>query len=198
MEESMSRSARLPIVLLATAALAGCAGMGVTLVKVQSFEARPQRMDAATAFTSVTTALVEHGFDIKNSNRDAGLVTTEYQKFASEGDNPPFDYYLQIRTTIQRGNDGNVLVRMTPVVKEQNRMNAAAFTEHELSYYTGEPGSLRLIGSMRPSGWRSRGQTLFMNVVTSVAQALGVSVDEIHRNVTETPQNALLANEDEE
>jgi hypothetical protein len=69
----------------------------------------------------------------------------------------------------------------------------AAFTEYELSYYTGEPNNVRLITSQQPGGWRIAGQTMFMNVVTDVAEVAGVSVQEVQQNVTTTPANAFLA-----
>lgn len=181
--------------VFAASAASACAGLPVTLVTVQSFEARDVRRGPAAAFDVVSASLVERGFDIKNANREAGLITTEYQKFASEGSSPPFDYLLQIRTTISRGADGRVVVKMNPVVREQNRMNAAAFTEHELSYYTGEPKHVRMIRSMRPNAWRARGQTLFMNVATDVAGKLGLTLEDLRKNVTETPGNALFAKE---
>lgn len=163
----------------------------VTLVSVQSFEAKSKRMGLSDAFNKVTMVLVDRGFDIKTSNKDAGLVTTEYKRFASTGENPPFDIYLQIKVTIREKPDGQIAVKMSPIVKEQNRINAAAYTEHELTYYTGEEKNLRLIKSMKPGGWQTKGQTMFMNVVQDVASVLGIAIDDIDQNVTETPKNAI-------
>ncbi|CAA9355647.1 MAG: hypothetical protein AVDCRST_MAG68-4406 [uncultured Gemmatimonadetes bacterium] len=195
----MPLSTRTPVAVIVAILIAapntGCGGLPVTRVTVQSFEARSVRTDPGAAFNVVSAALVERGFDIKTANRDAGLLTTEYQKFASEGSNPPFDYLLQIRTTVNRGADGRVAVKMTPVVREQNRLNAAAFTEHELSYYTGEPQRIRMIKSMRADGWRSRGQTLFVNVASDVAAKLGTTLEDLQKNLTETSASALTAKE---
>ena len=83
---------------------------------------------------------------------------------------------------------------MTPLVKGVNRLNVAAYTEYELSYYTGKPENVRMIKSMKPDGWRNKAQTMFMNVVTDVAEILGISVDDIEKHVTETPKNAITAN----
>ena len=180
------------IFLVCAAALgSGCAA--VTKNTVQSFDVKTDRIDSGTAFNRVTGILVDRGFDIKTSNKDAGILTTEYKKFASEGDSPPFDYYLQIKTSMRTASDGRLDVRLTPIVKEQNRLNAAAYTEHELEYYTGDPNSVHLIKSMRPGGWRVMGQTLFMNVVTDVAEVAGVSVEEVGQNITTTPADAITA-----
>jgi hypothetical protein len=171
---------------------AGCT-LPVTLNTVQSFDVKSKRINQADAFKKITGILVDKGFDIKTSNQDAGIVTTEYKKFASHGTSPPFDYYLQIKATMRQAPDGQLVVRLVPLVKEQNRLNAAAFTEHELSYYTGDPGNIRLISSQQPGGWRVVGQTMFMNVVTDVSEVAGVSVQEVQQNVTTTPANAFMA-----
>jgi len=124
------------------------------------------------------------------SNPDSGVVTTEYKKFASAGDEPPFDYYMQIRAKI-KVIKGVTSMQLTPVVKEQNRLNLAAFTEHELEYFIGDPDNVREIPSMSSdSGWRMRGQSLFMNVVTDAATALGIDEDAIIQNATKTTADA--------
>jgi uncharacterized lipoprotein len=166
----------------------------VTFVEVQSFEARSTKLTPDKAFDAVTMILVNRGFDIKMSNKDVGLITTEYKKFASTGGNPPFDLYIQIKAVIQ-DIDGKVNVKLSPIVKEQNRINAAAFTEHELSYYTGDPKNVALIKSMKKEGWRSEAQIIFMNVVNDVAQSLGISVEEVKQNVTKTQKNAVTITE---
>jgi hypothetical protein len=184
-----------PAISLAIAVTgAGCIAQAVTRTDVQSFNARPQRMTREQIINQLTGVLVDRGFDIKQTNKDAGLVTTEYKKFASEGSTPPFDYYLQIRATVT-GTDAAPMLKLTPMVREQNRMNAAAFTEHELSYYVGSPSAVQLISSMRPSGWKSQGQTAFMNVVSDLAPRLGMSVDQFEQVVTKTPANTLTAKE---
>jgi hypothetical protein len=176
------------------ALLSACIAQSVTRLDVQSFEAHPQKISRDQILNQLTGVLVARGFDIKQTNKDAGLVTTEYKKFASEGSEPPFDYYLQIRSTVS-GTDAAPIMMLTPIVKEQNRRNAAAFTEHELSYYVGDPGAVRLIGSMRENGWRAQGQTSFMNVVQDMAQRLGMTPDQFVQNVTKTPANTLTAKE---
>lgn len=187
----MKNAAGLLILLLISSfSLTGCSSK-VTLVTVQSLEAPSPKIDLATAFNRVTMVLVDRGLDIKTSNQDAGLVTTEYKKFASMGGDPPFDYYLQIKVTLREGRDGMPVVKMVPLVKEQNRMNAAAFTEHELTYYTGEAKAVQKIKSMKPDGWQNLGQVLFMNVVQDIAEITGVSVDEMTHNVTRVEETLV-------
>jgi len=167
----------------------GCSAP-VTFVEVQSYEAQSTKLTPDKAFDAMTMILVNRGFDIKMSNKDVGLITTEYKKFASTGGNPPFDLYIQIKAIVQDLN-GKVNIKLSPIVKEQNRANAAAFTEHELSYFAGDPHNVSLIKSMREGGWRSDAQTNFMNVVNDVSQTLGISVEEVKQNVTNTQKNVM-------
>ena len=181
------------LVLVGAMLFIGCSAP-VTLVHVQSFEAKSTRVNVETAFNRLTGVLIDRGYDIKFSNKDAGIVTTEYKQFASIGGDPPFDYYIQIKISIREKTGGELSVKMTPLVKGVNRLNVAAYTEYELSYYTGKPENVRMIKSMKPDGWRNKAQTMFMNVVTDVAEILGISVDDIEKHVTETPKNAITAN----
>ncbi len=176
----------VPFVLLACS-------LPVTRVEVQSFEIRKAGIQEEQALTRLTGIFIDRGFDIKFTNKDAGVITTEYKKFASIGGNPPFDYYMQVKGRVKVVRDATS-VTLSPIVKEQNRLNAAAFTEHELSYYTGDAGNIRLIDSMKEgTGWRTLGQVLFMNVVTDTAESFGLGTDDVIQNVTKTPADAFAA-----
>jgi uncharacterized lipoprotein len=177
---------------LAISYLAGCA-IPVTKVDVQSFEIKKKGIDLEKATSKLTGVLVDNGFDVKMVNKDAGIVTTEYKKFASVGGNPPFDIYMQVKARI-KDVKGETVVQLIPIVKEQNRTNMAAFSEHELSYYTGEPNNIRVISSMHPGGWRTLAQTTFMNLVGGVAEAFGVKQEDVVQNVTSSQADALGAN----
>jgi len=122
---------------------------------------------------------------VKLSSPESGVVTTEYKKFASVGDDPPFDFYMQIRAKLNAVDNGT-LVRLTPVIKEQNRGNAAAFSERELVYFAGDADSVDEVESMAATGWRVQGRLLFMNVVTDAAAALGIDEGAIRHNETKT------------
>lgn len=185
MKESM-RLVLIPITFFVVA----CASTPVTRVGIQSFELKKEGVPSNTAVAQVIGVLVDRGFDVKMSNADSGIVTTEYKKFASVATHPPFDYYMQIRAKIRPAN-GITSVSLIPAVKEQNRLNAVAYTEHELAYFEGDPENLEEIVSMNPgAGWRSLAQTLFMSVVTDTADALGLAMEDVVPNVSRTPVDA--------
>ncbi len=166
----------------------------VTRVDVQSFEIKKTGIQEEQILSKLTGILIDRGFDVKFTNKDAGVLTTEYKKFASFGGNPPFDYYMQIKGRVKFVR-GEVSVTLSPIIKEQNRLNVAAFSEHELSYYIGKPADINLIDSMKEGiGWRTLGQILFMNVVTDTAETFGLGVNDVVQNVTKSPANAFLAN----
>lgn len=174
--------------------LAGCGMTGnVTRNDVQSFEYQKQGLETGKAVDKVMGIFVDRGFDVKFSSKESGLVTTEYKKFASSGTNPPFDYYMQIKGRVKGDATGKTIVQLSPIVKEQNRLNVAAYTEHELSYYTGSPNDLNLIGSMKQGGWRVTGQILFNNIANDVAAAFGMTMDQVKQNITTTPENSFMA-----
>lgn len=170
-------------------ALGGCANLSVDKQSVQSFEILSTKLKGDAAFGALTGVFVERGFDIKVSNKEGGVVSTEYKKFASAGSSPPFDYYLQIRANVRDVGGGQTVIRLSPLVKEQNRSNAAAFTEHELHYYEGDPQAVRIADR---GGWAAAGQTLFMNLVTDVSGRAGVPLDSVKKNITTTKTNAFM------
>src|SRR6056297_1561334 len=168
------------LLLVSSALFAGCS-VPVTKVDVQKKE----------AMSVLTNIFFDRGFDIKFADKDAGVMTTEFKKFASMGESPPFDYFMQIKSSVRTAGD-RTRVKLSPIVKEQNRMNAAAYTERSLSYFTGKSEDLKFIDSMRENvGWRSLGQILFMNVVSDTAEAFSMSEEDVIQNVTKTPKNAL-------
>ena len=174
--------------------LSACS-LPVTKVDIQSFGFEKPDVTKDQAMASLINIFVNRGFDIKFANKDAGLVTTEYKKFASMGDRPPFDYYMQIKGRITEDND-IARITLTPIVKGQNRMNAADFSERELSYFIGDAPAIQKIGSMRENvGWRTMGQILFMNVVHDTAETYGLTIEEITQNVTRTPSSTSEADE---
>lgn len=164
----------------------------VTKVTVQSFEVSKEA-EKEQAINSVMNILVDRGYDIKLSDKEAGILTTEFNKYASLGDNPPFDYFIQIKVTV-RHDDDKLSLKLIPLIKEQNRLNSAAFTKHELSYYEGDPKHIRLIDSMKEeTGWRKLAQIKFMNVVTDVAEFFNMDVADVTQNITKTEANAFSA-----
>jgi hypothetical protein len=186
----MSRKLSGIVVAVVAIYAGGCASIPITRVSVQSFELQKQGVGTAAAIPKLIGVLVDQGFDVKMTNADAGIVTTEYKKFASAGSEPPFDYYMQIRAKIKVADD-RTSIQLTPVLREQNRMNAAAFSEHELEYFTGGSDDLADVPSMNPeTGWRHRSRVLFMNVVSDAAQVFGLNMGDVIQNVSTSPANA--------
>lgn len=180
------------VLLLFGWVIVGCVPVSVTLNTVQSFDVKTKRIERV--FAKITGILVDKGFDIKTSNQDAGIITTEYKQFTSFGTirtDTYHDYYLQIRTTLQQMPDGQLVVRLVPIVKAQYRNNAGDYTEHELAFYAGDPDKVRSMENRYSEGWRSLGQAMFMNVVMSVADLAGVSIEGVKQNVTSTPINTF-------
>ena len=166
----------------------------VTRVDVQNFAIKTNGVTTEKAMNTLTLVFIDKGFDVKMTNKDAGVITTEYKKFASLSQNPPFDFYMQIKGKLRTTNQGT-LVELSPIVKEQNRANAAAYTEHELGYYVGSAHDISLIRSMRTgTGWRAVAQTLFADVVSETAKAFNIRFEDVIQNVTKTEANAFLAN----
>lgn len=108
------------------------------------------------------------------------MITTEYKQFASVEGSPSFDFYLQIKTTIREGQDGKLLITLTPQVKEANRLNAAAFTERQRIFFNEQEQK----GYLNTNDQANlKGQLLFMNVVHGVAEALGLGIEQFEQNV---------------
>jgi hypothetical protein len=180
--------------LLIIGILLNACSLPVTRVDVQNFGVQIKGHETDKALNLLTVVLIDNGFDIKMTNKDAGVITTEYKKFASLERNPPFDYYMQIKGKLKTSKKGTY-IELSPIIKEQNRLNAAASTEHELGYYVGDPHNIGLIRSMRAqTGWRTLAQTLFMNIVNETAKAYHVNFEDVVQNVTKTDANAFGAN----
>ena len=130
-----ARIVRSSALLGLTALLLTIAGCGGTRKALLDVTATPPTLGADEAYQKVTAILIDKNFDIKQGQKDLGLLTTEYKQFGSSGGTPPFDFYLQIRTTVKTRPDGKLVIKMVPAVKQQNRMNAAAFTEETLRYF---------------------------------------------------------------
>ena len=100
----------------------GCSSTKMALIDVK---ASSDKVTDADAYNKVTMVLIDKGFDIKLGNKDVGLLTTEYKKFGALGEDPPFDFYLQIRSQIKKLPNEKVQVTLTPIVK---RFRAAVWS----------------------------------------------------------------------
>ncbi len=74
----MTRKVRGLVVAMFAIHLGGCASIPITRVSIQSFELQKQGLDTAAAIPQLVGVLVDRGFDVKMSNADAGIVTTEF------------------------------------------------------------------------------------------------------------------------
>jgi len=162
--------------LLPLMALIGCGGPMMTLLDVK---ATSDKLASDKAYNTITTILVDKGFDVKVANKDIGLITTEYKQFGSVDGNPPFDLYLQVKSQITTLPNGKLQVKLTPQVKEVNRLNAAAFTERALVFLSDEEQKGYLNAYKETN---LKGQLLFMNVVQGVSEALGIGMEELEYN----------------
>jgi hypothetical protein len=91
-------------------------------------------------------------------------------------ENPPdrVDDYL--------GKSGSKFLCAIPAVKQQNRMNAAAFTEESLRYFD-EKTIEKPMWLDSADQVRLKGQLLFMNVVQAVSEASGIGVEQLEQNI---------------
>lgn len=189
----MTRLFTYTCALLVLLVLPGCAslqGSPLSLIEVQSADI--PGTDSEEAFQSLSRAFLNRGYDIKSSDREAGYVTTEYKKYASyrvgKNDGTPFDFSLQIRAIVQDTPQG-LVIQLRPTMKQQNRNNAAAYSEVELGYYRMEDNTA-LSGDNQP--WREEGLTEFMNVVSDLCQSLNVSQEDVTMNETRKQYRYIL------
>lgn len=142
------------------------------------------------AYKVIVMTLLDKGFDLKMNDRELRVVTTEYKKYTSAGVWPPFDFFIQVKGVVRDTQDGKYSIALTPKIKEQNRINASAFTEHTLILYSEkEQKDDFTVGS---GGGKAMldGQLLFLSIVQSIADALGVPVDQFKQNVQPTQVHA--------
>jgi hypothetical protein len=87
---------------------------------------------------------------------------------------------MKIKTTVKERPDGKLLITLTPQVKEVNRLNAAAFTEKQLTFFNEQEQKGYLNTNDKAN---LKGQLLFMNVVSGVAEALGIGIEQFEQNI---------------
>jgi hypothetical protein len=129
------------------------------------------------AYHALALALIDQGFDLKINDSAMRLVTTEPKKYESVSGWPPFDFYLSI-TALVRDIPGNDRAELTlrPKIREQNRMNANAFTEHPLFVYSQEEAATPMGRTSRAEAMQ-KGHVMFRSVLQSIATALSISVE---------------------
>jgi hypothetical protein len=170
------------VAAVAVLLLSGC----VSSIRTSTIDVRAtiDQSGSDRAYHALALALIDHGFDLKIKDSAMRLVTTEPKKYDSVSGWPPFDFYLSI-TALVRDMPGSDRAELTlrPKIREQNRMNASAFTEHPLFVYSPEEAATPMGRTSRAEAMQ-KGYVMFRSVLQSIAAALGVSADSF-RSTTE-------------
>ena len=163
------------VAAVASLLLSGC----VSSIRTSTIDVRAiiDLSGSDRAYHALTLALIDQGFDLKIKDSAMRLVTTEPKKYTSVSGWPPFDFYLSI-TAVVRDSPGNDRAELTlrPKIREQNRMNANAFTEHPLFIYSPEEAATPMGRTSRAEAMQ-KGQAMFRSIIQSIAAALGISVE---------------------
>jgi len=173
------------MVISIAALVSGC--MTVTLKRLNAMTAETDKAKLDDAFGRITAILVDRGFDIKVGNKDIGLVSTEYKQVGSVAGSPPFDFYLQVKATLKQTPANKLSVKLTPLVKEVNRLNPAAFTEHGLPLMAENQTPVTDLEKVNFAA-----QTSYMAVAQGVAEALGLSLQEMQQDVEISTKKSCL------
>ena len=161
-------------------ALSACTSTRSTLIDVR---AQLPAGGLDMAYNAVVVTLLNAGFDLKMNDRTIHAVATEYKKFTAVSGWPPFDFYLRVKAHIRQDAGGAYELAITPTIKEQNRLNANAFTEHTLVLYSeAEQRDDYTVKSGRGKAMLI-GQQQFLDLLHVIAQSLGLSDEQFRRQV---------------
>ncbi|MDX2253218.1 MAG: hypothetical protein NW202_13110 [Nitrospira sp.] len=130
--------------------------------------------------------LLDKGFDLKMNDKDLMVATTEYKKYTSAGVWPPFDFYLQIKAVVRNTPDRKYQIALTPKIKEQNRINPSAFTEHAVIIYSAKEQQEDYATQSGGGKAMLEGQLLFLSIVQAVADVLGLPADQFKQSLQQT------------
>ncbi len=160
--------------------LSACSATRTSLIDVK---ATIDPSSAEKAYKAIVMTFLDKGFDLKMNDRDLRVATTEYKKYTSVGGWPPFDFYLQLKAVVRDTQDGKYQIALTPKIKEQNRINASAFTEHTLILYSEKEQKEDY--AIQSGGGKAMldGQLLFLSIVQAIADALGVPEAQFKQNL---------------
>lgn len=168
------------LIILLLTSLSGCTATRSTLIDVR---APLQSTQIDTAYNAVVTDLLNAGFDLKMNDHSVHAVATEYRKITSVSGWPPFDFYLRVKAHIRQESGGGYELAITPTIKEQNRLNANAFTEHTLVLYSeAEQHDDHVVQSGRGQAMLL-GQQQFMALLKTITQSIGLTDEQLRRQV---------------
>lgn len=160
--------------------LAGCTATRATLVDVRA-PLPPAQID--TAYNTVVTVLLNAGFDLKMNDHTVHAVATEYRKYTDVSGWPPFDFYLRVKAHIRQDHGGTYELAITPTIKEQNRLNANAFTEHALVLYSETEQRDEYIVTSGRGKAMLLGQQQFLALLQTIAQRLSLTDEQLQRQI---------------
>ena len=163
--------------------LSACTATRTSLIDVK---ATIEPSSSENAYKAIVLTLLDKGFDLKMNDKDLRVTTTEYKKYASAGVWPPFDFYLQIKAIVRDTPDGKYQIALTPKIKEQNRINASAFTEHAVIIYSDKEQQEDY--AIQSGGGKAmlEGQLLFLGIVQAIADVLGLPAERFKQNLQQT------------
>jgi hypothetical protein len=171
---------KLFMIILSCTLLSGCVATRSTLIDVRAPLPSTQ-IDAA--YNAVVTVLLNAGFDLKMNDHTVHAVATEYRKFTDVSGWPPFDFYLRVKAHIRQDPGGTYELAITPTIKEQNRLNANAFTEHALVLYSETEQRDEYIVKSGRGKAMLLGQQQFLALLQTIAQRLSLTDEQLHRQI---------------
>lgn len=129
-------------------------------------------------FDYIVSALIEKGFDLKVVSKESCLIITEYKQYSAVyvEKYPPFDFSLQLKIQFSSNANGFPVLIINPTVKEVNRMNTAAYTEHETIYINKEPVKQ---SEVLTNYAFFKGQAKMMEVIIRIAEVTGFPMSQI-------------------
>ena len=163
--------------------LSACTATRTSLIEVKAII---EPSSSEKAYNGIVLALLDKGFDLKMNDRDLRVTTTEYKKYASAGVWPPFDFYLQVKAVVRDTQDGKYQIALTPKIKEQNRLNSSAFTEHALIIYSDKEQKEDYATHSGGGKAMLEGQLLFLGIVQAIADVLGLPAEQFKQNLQQT------------
>ena len=143
------------------------------------------------AYRAIVMTLLDKGFDIKLNDRDLRVTTTEYKKFSSVSGWPPFDFYLQVKSVVRDTPDGKYQIALTPKIKEQNRINAGAFTEHSLIIYSDKERKEDYATHSGRGEAMLKGQLLFLDIIQAIANVIGLPAEQFKQNLQQVEVSGM-------
>jgi len=186
------RYAVLPLFLIGLIGLIGCGSLLYegTLSSSMAVDARRLRAEGGPHAVLVPL-LVEEGYEIELSDRDAGIITTRFRGLPSPRDLWPFKYSLRIAVRIRRDQSG-ADVTVIPTVRGVHRVIRTGHTDYavlRLAETTGHVASSRRDEARH---FEVAAQE-YTHLLSIMAETLGVAASDVeHEKVHFKRQNFAI------